>query len=76
MLTAVEGIYRDGKIELLETPPDVEEARVVVTSLPEGHRVDLRARGFSEPEIAALRARLSSFAEDWERPEMDVYDAL
>jgi hypothetical protein len=27
----VEGIYRDGKIELLETPDDVDEARVIVT---------------------------------------------
>jgi len=34
MLKAVEGIYRDGKVELLETPPGVTEARVIVTFLP------------------------------------------
>lgn len=31
MLKSVEGIFRDGKIELLETPADVEGAPVVVT---------------------------------------------
>jgi hypothetical protein len=75
MLKAVEGIYRDGKVELLETPDDVEEARVVVMFLPVRRAVDLRDRGFTEEEIIDLRSRLSAFAEDWERPEMDVYDA-
>jgi hypothetical protein len=32
----VEGIYRDGKVELLETPSNVDESRVLVTFLPEG----------------------------------------
>ena len=41
----VEGIYRDGKVELLETPPDVDGARVIVTFLPEG------AVNLSEREI-------------------------
>lgn len=35
---------------------------------------DLLTRGISQEEAAALRARLSTFAEDWERPEMDAYD--
>jgi hypothetical protein len=33
-LQAVEGIYRDGTIELLEMPKDVYESRVLVTFLP------------------------------------------
>ena len=33
MLQSVEGIYRNGKIELLETPSNLEEARVIVTFL-------------------------------------------
>ena len=37
--------------------------------------VDLRARGIDEPQAADLRSRLSAFAEDWNRPEMDIYDA-
>ncbi len=35
MLTTIEGVYKDGKIELNETPMGVEQARVIVTFLPE-----------------------------------------
>lgn len=38
--------------------------------------VNLRERGISREEAAAQRAALSSFAEDWEQPEMEVYDKL
>jgi hypothetical protein len=76
MLKSVEGIYKDGKVELLETPDDVEEARVIVTFLPASGPIDLRARGMSEEDAAVLRARLKPFAEDWERPEMAGYGAL
>jgi hypothetical protein len=34
MTQAVEGIYRNGVIELLEVPPDIQESRVLVTFLP------------------------------------------
>jgi hypothetical protein len=34
VLNAVEGIYRDGEVELLERPADLQEARVIVTFLP------------------------------------------
>jgi hypothetical protein len=36
--------------------------------------VDLRAHGIDEAQAAELRARLATFAEDWESPEMDMYD--
>jgi hypothetical protein len=71
----IEGIYRDGKVELLETPDDVDEARVIVTFLREGV-VNLSESGIDEIQAASLRARLRTFAEDWERPEMGAYDAL
>jgi mRNA interferase MazF len=65
MLTSVEGVYRDGKIELLEQPTNIgDETRVIVTFLGSGH-VDLRARGIDEVRAADLRARLQTFAEDW-----------
>ena len=70
---SVEGIYRDGKVELLETPADVDEARVIVTFLPAG-TVNLSEHGIDETQAASLRARLSAFAEDWELPEMGAYD--
>jgi hypothetical protein len=63
-------------MELLETPDDLEESRVIVTFLPSPGQVDLRERGIDEVQAADLRARLKSFSEDWERPEMAGYDAL
>ena len=38
--------------------------------------VNLRELGISEEEAAKHRAVLTSFTEDWERPEMEVYDKL
>ncbi len=79
MLTAVQGVYRDGRVELSETPSGVaDEAQVIVTftepHVPISGDTDLRAHGISREQAAELRARLMPFAEDWERPEMDVYD--
>ena len=74
MSTTIEGIYRNGKIELSETPRDVcEGTRVVVTFLTPGS-VDLREHGIDQAQAAELRARLACFAEDWESTEMDIYD--
>ena len=36
--------------------------------------VDLGKRGIGQAQAADLRARLKTFAEDWERPEMSIYD--
>jgi hypothetical protein len=46
MLRAVEGIYRNGEIELFERPQDLSEARVIVTFLakPQTSREELRQR--------------------------------
>ena len=74
MLKSIEGVYRNGKIELSEQPSDVvDETRVIVTFL-EPKSIDLRAQGIDEKQAADLRARLASFAEDWESPEMNIYD--
>ena len=74
MLKTIDGVYRNGKIELVEMPGDVrDETRVIVTFLE--HRfIDLRSRGIDEAYAAELRARLATFAEDWDSPEMDIYD--
>ncbi|MCW5934634.1 MAG: hypothetical protein KIT45_10110 [Fimbriimonadia bacterium] len=74
-LWTCEGVYRNGQIELLETPDNVEEARVFVTFLPL-KLVELSEHGIDEQQAADLRARLKTFSEDWERPDMDVYDAM
>ncbi len=74
MLKSIEGVYRDGKIELSEAPGHVpEDTRVIVTFL-ETHHIDLRERGISEEQAAALRTQLGTFAEEWDSPEMSCYD--
>jgi hypothetical protein len=75
MLKSVQGVFRDGRVELLEPAPQGAEGRVIVTFLAEGESVDLAERGIDQQQASDLRRRLASFAEDWERPEMDVYDA-
>ena len=76
MLQSIEGIYKDGKIELKETPTGINTARVIVTFLDTNTSVDLSSRGINEEQAAKLRARLQCFAQDWDQPEMEVYDAL
>ena len=74
MLKTVEGIYRQGKIQLVELPLDIQDnTRVIVTFLVP-KLIDLTALGVDEDQARDLRARLQTFIADWERPEMDVYD--
>lgn len=74
MLTSVEGVYRDGKVELLQLPADIQQARVIVTFLPAEGPIDLSARGISEEEAAELRWRFGAGAADWDDPAMDIYN--
>ena len=74
MLKSVTGIYRAGKVELVEVPINVaDETSVIVTFLESG-AIDLQDRGIDEAQAADLRARLQAFAEDWDSPEMAAYD--
>ena len=74
MLNSIEGIYRKGKVELAEVPSNIhDDTRVIVTFLNSGS-IDLRKRGIDEAQAADLRGRLSTFTEDWNSPEMDIYD--
>lgn len=69
-------IYRNGSVELVKTPTGVNAARVTIALSPGNGSIDLQSRGINREQAANLRARLQSFAEDWNCPEMDVYDAL
>jgi hypothetical protein len=73
---SVEGICRNGKVELVHPLPEAEGSRVIVTWSHPAEPVDLRERGIDEPQAADLRRRLAQFAEDWDRPEMAAYDEL
>lgn len=71
---SVEGVYRDGKVELAELPENVpDETKVIVTFLAEPS-FSLAERGIGEAQAAELRARLQTFSEDWDRPEMEIYN--
>jgi hypothetical protein len=74
MLKSVEGIIHNGKIDLNEPIPEGVSGRVIVTFLPASKTIRLEDRGIDKEDAADLRSRLSTFAEDWQRPEMDVYD--
>lgn len=74
MLPSFKGIYRNGQIEFIEPPVTINgEMQVIVTFL-EPHGIDLLTRGIDRKQAADLRARLATFAEDWDSPEMDIYD--
>jgi hypothetical protein len=74
MLTSVEGVYRDGKVELLQLPADIQQARVIVTFLPAQGPIDLSERGISEEDAAELHWRFGAGAADWDDPAMDIYN--
>lgn len=75
MLKAVQGIYRDGKIELAELPPEIKEARVVVTFLP-AEEDQPGKPPLTDAEINELRWKLQAWEDDWNAPGMESYDAL
>jgi hypothetical protein len=73
MIQTVEGVFRNGQVELLEMPEHIKEARVIVTFLPtltgpEG------GPAFTADEIADLRGKLAAWDDDWNAPGMEAYD--
>jgi hypothetical protein len=80
MLTTVEGVFREGRIELREEPPDVERARVIVTFLPEspdsGAASDRSASEANRRMLALLQAwKAEPLTSDEERV-LDDFDAF
>ena len=55
MLKSVEGVFHNGKVELIETVPEGISGRVIVTFLPESGPIDLRQLGISKEQAADLR---------------------
>lgn len=73
-MTVVEGIWQDGRVVLSAPPANVaENAAVRVVFLAPGE-ADLAAHGIGPAQAAEMRARLASFAEDWDAPGMAAYD--
>jgi hypothetical protein len=68
-------------VELLQAfeklPPKEREEfvqEVLRRVQPRDGDIELKERGIDEAHAADLRARLKTFAEDWERPEAAIYD--
>ncbi len=78
MVTSIEAVCRDGKVERLDAPLErAKTGRVVVTFItPRANVIDLAAPGISLQQAAELRAKFGAAAEDWDDPAMDVYDQL
>jgi hypothetical protein len=74
MLTILHGVYRKGKIEIEKPPREIQdETPVIVTFLTEND-IDLRERGIDKKQAKLLRGQLATFGEDWNAPEMSLYD--
>ncbi len=61
MVKSVEGVYRNGKVELMEPIAEAEGSRVIVTWVQPASSVDLRETGIDESQAADLRRRLAPF---------------
>lgn len=74
MSKIIEGVYRNGKVDLTQKPDNVRDETRVIVTFPDPPEINLQTKGMDESQAADLRARLAVFAEDWESPEMNVYD--
>jgi len=74
MLRTLQGVYRNGQVELDEAPEDVRNDTTVIVTFLESGLADLTSYNINREEAAALRENLASFAEEWDSPEMDIYN--
>ncbi|MEP6903719.1 MAG: hypothetical protein ABJA66_18495 [Actinomycetota bacterium] len=72
-MQTIEGTYKNGQVVLVEVPKDITESKVLVTFL-DTKQINLKERGIDEEQASELRAKLGAIVEDWNRPEMDIYD--
>ena len=76
MVKSVEGIYRNGRIELLEPLTEAEGSRVIVTWVSPDEPVGLRKKKIDKPQAADQRHPLLQFAEAGDRPKAAIDDEL
>ncbi|NCD42682.1 MAG: hypothetical protein EOL88_11385 [Bacteroidia bacterium] len=76
-MQTLRGVYKNGNIELLRKPDHkIGQMAVLITFLEDDQNVDLIEHGINETEAGDLRHRLQCFSDDWNQPEMDIYDDL
>jgi hypothetical protein len=74
MLISVEGVYRNGRVELTENPNNVSEGACVIVTFVQSNDIDLASQGIDREQTKTLRASLATFSDDWNSPEMSIYD--
>ena len=74
MLTTVEGIYRNGRVELAENPNNAMDGTRVIVTFVGANTIDLASQGIDKAQAEILRTNLAIFSEDWNSPEMSIYD--
>jgi hypothetical protein len=74
MLVSVEGVYRNGRVELTENPNNIPEGTCVTVTFVKSDEIDLESQGIDREQAKLLRANLATFSEDWDSPEMSIYD--
>ncbi|WP_341527996.1 hypothetical protein WKK05_01155 [Nostoc sp. UHCC 0302] len=74
MSSSVEGIYRNGRVELTEQLTDVEEGIRVIVTFMKTNEINLASQEINQAQAEILRGNLATFADDWDSPEMSIYD--
>ncbi len=74
MLTSVDGVYRNGRVELTANPTDIPEGTWVIVTFVRSSDIDLESQGIDKEQAKVLRASLATFSDDWSSPEMSIYD--
>ena len=62
MLTTVEGIYRNGQVELVESTNNLLEGTRVIVTFLEMKIIDLASQGIDKAQAELLRTSLATFA--------------
>ena len=74
MLVSVEGVDRNGRLELTESPNNLPEGACVIVTFVSSNDINLASQGIDREQAKTLCASLATFSDDWNSPEMSVYD--
>ncbi|GCA96063.1 hypothetical protein [Microcystis aeruginosa] len=59
MLVSVEGVYRNGRVELTESPNNLPEGACVIVTFVSSNDINLASQGIDREQAKTLRASLA-----------------
>ena len=74
MTTKINGVYRNGNIILNNIPSSLHEETHVIVIYTDDDSLDLKENGINEKQATELREQFTVFSEDWDSPDMSIYD--